>query len=369
MATGANEILINHNKISLAPGECEIYDVYVVAPRPCSTGDMPGSCQWESDGLTLADVIAINGPGAHLPYYTLERSTVVNCAPPTFPSGGNGGGGGGGGGGSTTPNPPGGYDPCDGGGNIPVASYRAPSNGLKLMGLPPSPCDGQGGGLPPVVIEDPDSFNAEDPGDLYALKVIADSLKLSKRFECFNSVPDNGSTVYNVKLYTELADKNRPGALLNSSFVPGHTFITMTKTNGSTTVSETFGFYPESATKASFQSPVKSMVVDNQDHAYDASLTMTVSANQFIAMMNTAINKAKNKYDMTEYNCTNFALDVFNQGRTTSLYVPDNIGIVTGKNYGKTPTGVYEIIKNMHTNGVSGASIGTGTGLKSTKCN
>lgn len=369
MATNTSEILINHNKISLAPGECEIYDVYAVSPRACSTGDMPGSCPWEAAGLTLADVQAINGPGAHLPYYTLERSTVVNCAAPSFPSGGGGEGGGG----STTPNPPGGYDPCNCDTPVPVSVVGGNKGGLKLAVAAPNCCDegggGTGGGLPPVIIEDPGSFNQEDPGDYYTLKIIADSIKLANRFECFNNVPDNGSTVYNVKLYTELADKNRPGALLNSSLIPGHTFITMTKTNGAITVSETFGFYPESATKASFQLPVKSMVVDNQDHAYDASLTMTVTANQFTAMMNTAVNKAKNKYDMTEYNCTNFALDVFNQGRSTSLNVPDNIGIITGKNYGKTPTGLYEVVKNMQTNGVNGASVSIGIGLKSTKCN
>jgi hypothetical protein len=95
--------------ISLAPGECEIYDVYTVVPHQCSTFDWPGSCQWEADGLTLEDVRAINGPGAHLPYYSLERTTEVNCAPPGFPSPPSGGGGGG----ATTPNPPGGYDPCD----------------------------------------------------------------------------------------------------------------------------------------------------------------------------------------------------------------------------------------------------------------
>ncbi|RZK69788.1 MAG: hypothetical protein EOO92_21665, partial [Pedobacter sp.] len=369
MATNTNEILINHNKISLAPGECEIYDVYTVSPRACSTGDMPGSCPWEAAGLTLADVQAINGPGAHLPYYTLERSTVVNCAAPSFPSGGGGEGGGG----STTPNPPGGYNPCDC--ETPtISAVGENKGGLKLAVAAPNCCDegggGTGGGLPPLVDDDDSgSFNPEDPGEYYSLKVIADSIKLVKKFECFNNVPDNGSTIYNVRLYTELADKNRPGALLNSNFIPGHTFITMTKTNGSITVSETFGFYPESATRASLQLSVKSMVMDNQDHPYDASLSIQVNANQFTAMMNTAITKAQNNYHMTSYNCTNFALDVLNQGMSNPLYIPNNIGVITGKNYGKTPSGVYEVIKNMQINGVSGANVSTGKGLKSTLCN
>lgn len=223
---------------------------------------------------------------------------------------------------------------------------------------PPNPGGGGGGG----------SFNAEDPGELYELTVVAESTDLAKRLECFNSIPDNASTVYSAKLYTELADQNRPGALLNSSFVPGHTFITMTKTNGPNTVNETFGFYPKSSMKASLQVSTKSMIVDNQGHDYQASLVMTVDAAQFTAMINIAIIKAQKDYNMTGYNCTDFALDVFNQGRSVPLYVPENIGVVSGVNYGKTPSGVYQVIKSMQANGVSGASVANGKGITSTNC-
>lgn len=150
-----SEILINNNKISLAPGECEVYDIYVVAPRPCSTGDMPGSCKWEKGGLTLADVQAINGPGAHLPYFTLEISTVVNCAAPEFippPTGGGAGG-------STTPNPPGGYDPCECDVPISVSNTGGKNEGLKLAVAAPNCCDTDNGGLYPIVIP----FNENDP--------------------------------------------------------------------------------------------------------------------------------------------------------------------------------------------------------------
>lgn len=213
------------------------------------------------------------------------------------------------------------------------------------------------------------AVNVEDPGDKYELLVNVDSIRLVQRLDCFNSVPDNSATVYSAKLYAELPDKDRPEALLNSQLQPGHSFITLTKTNGTTTVSETFGFYPESAVKASSQFPVKSMVVDNQNHDYHASLSMNVNANQFTAMMNMAVTQAKNKYDMTGYNCTTYALSVFNQGRATALYVPDTMGSLTGRNYGKTPNGLYEIISNMQANSVSGANVGFGKGTVSTKCN
>lgn len=82
-----------------------------------------------------------------------------------------------------------------------------------------------------------------------------------------------------------------------------------------------------------------------------------------------AVTQAKNKYEMTGYNCTTYALSVFNQGRSTALYVPDTMGSLTGRNYGKTPNGLYEIISNMQANSVSGANVGFGKGTLSTKCN
>ncbi|MCX2573587.1 hypothetical protein [Pedobacter sandarakinus] len=126
--------------ISLLPGECEFIDVYTVVARACSTGDMPGSCPWEKEGLTLAEVQKIHGSGAHLPYYTLERSNEVNCAAPEIPTAPSGGGGGG----STTPAPPTEYNPCSSGPQeVGEINYE---RGTRLMAAPPTPCDGGGTG-------------------------------------------------------------------------------------------------------------------------------------------------------------------------------------------------------------------------------
>lgn len=114
------------NVISLAPGECEIYDIYTVVPHQCSTGDWPGSCPWEVGGIPEA--------GGFLPYYSLERTTGVDCAP----LGTGSGEGGGGGGGSTVPTPPPTYNPCDGG--TPTVSVNF-ERGTRLAVLPPTPCD------------------------------------------------------------------------------------------------------------------------------------------------------------------------------------------------------------------------------------
>ncbi|WP_145855983.1 hypothetical protein [Pedobacter suwonensis] len=130
----------NRNIISLAPGECEFYDVFTVVAYPCSTGDMPGHCAWENDGgLTM-------GMLDYLPGYRVDKNTVINCAMPNFPSGG---GGGGGGGGSTTPYTPGTYNPCDGTPQPVGPGGISFERGTRLMVAAQTDCDETSG--PPVI--------------------------------------------------------------------------------------------------------------------------------------------------------------------------------------------------------------------------
>lgn len=145
-----SEILINHNKISLAPGECEIYDVYELVPYTCSTGDWPGHCIWETNITSMSEL-------DHLPGYRMDRTTVINCAAPSFPVPPTGGGGGGGG---TTPNPPGGYDPCDCDTPTPVSVVGGNIDGLKLAVVAPNCCD-EGGDLPPLIENEIYSFKIQ----------------------------------------------------------------------------------------------------------------------------------------------------------------------------------------------------------------
>ncbi|MCY1526266.1 Restriction endonuclease fold toxin 9 [compost metagenome] len=134
MGMPSNSINVGGNTIKLAPGECEVFDLYDIIAFQCSTGDWPGECMWEQN------------PGSmeaydYLPGYRLEIvGTYVNCAPPEpLPPPGSGGG-------NTTPNPPGGYDPCDG--DNPTQSSIKKSGGFNLSALPLNPCDGDGN--PPV---------------------------------------------------------------------------------------------------------------------------------------------------------------------------------------------------------------------------
>ena len=54
------------------------------------------------------------------------------------------------------------------------------------------------------------------------------------------------------------------------------------------------------------------------------------------------------KYDLNDYNCTNYALDVFNsiEPLNSQIVVPDWIGPYTGINYGTTPNGLWKVWSN-----------------------
>lgn len=205
MSLNANDVLLNNNKISLAPGECEIYDVYVTTWLPCFEGHEtrdPGDCNYFTTYNTWDLVNNWDYPPG---FYDVYSSTVVNCAPPSTGSGDGGGTGGG----VTTPNPPGGYDPCDC--ETPtVSAVGENKGGLKLAVGAPNCCDeGGGGGLPPIVIDEPESNpdNGLDISDLgtdgsgqdmnysiYFDDIEGDFKAISKSDPNYNNVINNGTT-------------------------------------------------------------------------------------------------------------------------------------------------------------------------------
>lgn len=247
-----------------------------------------------------------------------------------------------------------------------ILSDSSTQDVCEQVWFPDPPIDpgsgGSGGG---------DDTNVEDPGEDYELLVTQDPVDLKKRLDCFNNIASNGNTTYSIKICADIPVNGNPKALLNPDREPGHTFLELTKTNGGTSVTETIGFYPEKYKKAAFQLSVSSMVVDNFGHEYDASLLMAVNASQFEQILTTAKEKAVNDYHMTGYNCTTFALDVFNSARASNnqLIVPNTVPPNTVfSSYGKTPNGLYSTIKTMAENNTSGASVAAGTGKASTNC-
>lgn len=216
-----------------------------------------------------------------------------------------------------------------------------------------------------------DDVNAEDPDEEdYELEVNLDSLKIVKMFDCFENVTSDENTSYLVKICADIPVNDRPNYLLKiPQLSPGHTFLEITKSNGGVSVTETIGFYPKSANKATAQISTPSMMVNDEYHPYDTSYLQALNAAQFETLLTQAKVSAQNQYNMTDYNCTTYAMEVFNSVRssTDKLVVPDWKPALY--NFKKTPNGLNLKIKDMYNNLVGGASIAPGTGVKSGECN
>jgi len=214
-----------------------------------------------------------------------------------IPTTGGPSGGGTGGGGAPPP-----YYPCT---NTPTALNLLPEP------LPPCPPPNGGGGWTPVEATDA-TFNFESSA----------GIDLQKYFNCFDNIPDAGAT-YSVKLCADLPRNQYPYQAMNG-MTPGHVFITLTKTNGSQSITQSFGFYPSNGILSTSMLPVSSKIVDDghNNHEYNASILMNVSQIDFNAVKNLALAHANAmQYDLSDFNCTDFGLQCFNIARAVPISI------------------------------------------------
>ena len=181
------------------------------------------------------------------------------------------------------------------------------------------------------------------------------AINVNQYVKCFGNIPDNGATC-SIKLLTDIPVNNDPSKFFDwSTGSPGHTFIQLTKSNGSQMVQQNIGFYPDQGWKTIITpSPVNGKFVDNAYHEFNASISMTLDADKFQSTL-THIQYLSNfmRYDIANYNCTDFALEIFNYRRgggnqlTIPMYdLPGN----TAPNGSATPQGVYQKLKEMQSN-------------------
>jgi hypothetical protein len=148
-------------------------------------------------------------------------------------------------------------------------------------------------------------------------------LDLNKVFKCFDNVPSTGA-IYSIRLCSDIPSNSNPNASANFSAASGgHTFLTITKTNGGTSVTQSFGFYPSSSPSwIDPFAPVTSSIKDNGAQEINASLEMDLTETQFNAVKQNAISWSTRNYELAEYNCSNYAVDIFNSVRTNPLIIP-----------------------------------------------
>jgi len=197
---------------------------------------------------------------------------------------------------------------------------------------------GSGGGG--IVVSEPIEFETEYTDGL-------PGVSLTKMFKCFDNVPSAGAT-YKIKLCSDVPSNSNPGASANfSSASGGHTFLTLTKTNGTSNITQSFGFYPQQT--PSIWNPfgaIESEIKDNGVQEINASIDMSISESQFATIKQNSVNWSSRNYELADYNCSDYAVNIFNSVRSTPLIIPGYQIILPGNTNPWAPTDPITITIN-----------------------
>ena len=208
-----------------------------------------------------------------------------------------------------------------------------------------------------------DSGTGDPEGSVYADPTIIVDLEsdrekpaidIIKFINCFNAIPDAGSTC-TIEIFADIPVDSNPNKLFDvGTQFPGHAFIQIKKSNGNQSAIQNIGFYPKTDWKSTLTTaPIEGKLVDNGGHEFNASLKMSVTPENFKSILTEILYLTRFiKYDIDEYNCTDFALDVFNKVRVPKLEIPLYAipgGITAGGT--RTPQGLYNQLKQMKLSG------------------
>jgi hypothetical protein len=165
---------------------------------------------------------------------------------------------------------------------------------------------------------------------------------------CFTAVPDAGAQC-SIEILSDIPVDGHPEDLFNwNEGSPGHSFIRLQKTDGTNSVVQFIGFYPDLAWKSLSTAPVVSKFVDNGGHEFNASLKMNLTATQLQAVINEIARRRNDKYDIDEYNCTDWALAIFNLQRANKLTIA-KYSLPGGQTRSgtSTPQALYQELKSI----------------------
>ena len=186
-------------------------------------------------------------------------------------------------------------------------------------------------------------------------------IDLKSFLSCFDKIADAGANC-TIEILSDIPVDGDPNKLFNfDSESPGHVFLQLRKSNSIQSVVQNIGFYPETHWKAMLTpGPVKGKFVDNGQHEYNASLKMSVSPAQLKSAITHMLYLSNFvRYDIDEYNCTDFALEVFNYVRHPSAKIEIPKYAIPGGMASagtSTPQGLYNKLKSLQQSGGAGAS-------------
>ncbi len=181
------------------------------------------------------------------------------------------------------------------------------------------------------------------------------TIDVKKYLDCFGTVQEADAT-YTVTIATDIPVDGDPSRFFNwSEASPGHTYIELYKNGDAGLIKQNIGFYPNSSWKTANGYYIPSKMVDNAGHEYNARYSISVTNTQFQAALNAVQTYSTYDYNIATFNCTDFALEVFNAAGG-DLYIPKYQipGYPNGTTGSNTPQGLYVKLDQMDAAGYTG---------------
>jgi len=166
-------------------------------------------------------------------------------------------------------------------------------------------------------------------------------IKSKDYMDCFGNLPDAGSKM-TVTIYVQEPAPGLPFNVGPNSV--GHTAIGLTKTYKGQSITQVVGFYPDATGKAKMHAPSK--ILDNSDLKYTTSITYSIIASEFNKIVK-YIATPPDVYDITDFNCTNFA---YNACLTGGIKLPDPNGNMGLGKTGMTPAALGSSLRDIAPN-------------------
>ena len=178
------------------------------------------------------------------------------------------------------------------------------------------------------------------------------AINVSSYIKCFSTVSDVNAT-YQIAIYSDIPVDTDPSEMFNwVTGSPGHSFIQLSKSSGGISVQQYFGFYPQIGWKVLGPYSTASKMVDNGGHEFNASLTKTIDSAQFQTTIDRMESLEAVDYDIITWNCTDFALSVYNASTYIPLTIPKYVTAGSGELM-NTPQGLYNEIKLLQASGIT----------------
>jgi hypothetical protein len=179
------------------------------------------------------------------------------------------------------------------------------------------------------------------------------AIDVGQYLKCFDGIADAGA-ICEVGIYSDIPVDSDPNKIFDfNTGTPGHTFIQIKKTSadGTRTVAQNIGFYPESGFKTALtNAPIDAKFVDDGNHEFNAGYTKSLTPDEFRSILTEILYLKNTQYDIDNFNCTDWALDIFNKqgyGLDIPLYdIPGNLP-TTGTSM---PQGIYNKLADMKKN-------------------